>query len=85
MRIYVTKDDIKKGKTGIGWACPIARSLKRRGFKWVDVDCFGITASSLARQAIHSVTPKVAKVFINRFDNKLPVEPFSFDLELEKP
>lgn len=80
MKICVTEDDIKKGEIGLSASCPIARSLKRRGFKGVMVVPFFIRWSDGVVR-----TPKECKRFMNRFDSDLPVKPFSFNIVLEKP
>ena len=76
MRIYVTKDDIKKGESCHAGKCPIARSLKRRFKKtFVSVGPWGMMLGDAILEF-----PMSARHFIRRFDNNQTVRPFSFKL-----
>jgi len=76
MRIYVTKDDIKKGESCHAGKCPIARSLKRRFPKtFVSVGPWGM----MLRDAILEL-PMSVRHFIRKFDSQQKVNPFSFKL-----
>lgn len=83
MLIYVTEDDIKKGQRKSSISCPIARSLKRRGF---DV------AVSLSTVTFHSPfvrvdLPQEAQFFVRNFDagvRRDRLRPFRFRLEVPK-
>lgn len=79
-KIKVTKKDIKRGEPTDPYSCPIALAVKRTlkvkqvcvtlglvEFLWKDVE-------------IVAPLPIKAETFIDRFDEELEVEPFSFIL-----
>ena len=69
--IQVKQIDINSGVRKKAQYCPIARALKRHGFKHV------------SNTVYYSVTlPKRVRTFINRFDTGRPVKPFSFKIEV---
>lgn len=78
--ITVTAADIARGKPGEACACPVylalARALPHLGSMRAGPLYIGLTA----RVAVD--TPTEASDFIARFDNGLPVEPFSFGLDV---
>ena len=78
MKITVTKEDIQKGRRGDPFLCPVARAIKRRckltGRKVV----VGNSLASVLSRTLD--IPKKAQKFINNFDDKRPVKPFSFNL-----
>lgn len=80
MRIEVTQKDIDRGKPCDDSMCPIALAIKRQIRRRV----VNVTRSrvNLAHGRIIGL-PKEALVFIEWFDDGLPVQPFSFDLPLE--
>lgn len=77
MRITITKNHIKRGKRYRSEYCPIALGLKER-FKKEDVRVqqynaeIGIYYIPLSQRACK---------FIEDFDNKKKVKPFSFNLD----
>lgn len=75
MRIRVTQKDIDEGVRRSG-CCPIAQSLKRRGFTDVFVGSSG--RAWLGKHWV--VLPPAARFFILFFDNAVTVKPFSFTL-----
>lgn len=79
MKIYtfkVTQEDIKNGKRGEGRTCPIALCLKRTGREWF----VGDTYISSPKKFL--ALPTKARNFIFKFDDGLPVKPFSFKLKI---
>ncbi len=79
MLIEVTREDIDKGTPCSAGSCPIARAMMRAGLKRPTV------ARSLYwrdRKGEHyTSTPDEAWRFAVDFDSKLPVDPFTFELE----
>lgn len=73
MIVKVTRKHIKNGKRGSMKSCPIALALIGMSFKDCKVDsadwCFRDNSATL---------PKQAQEFIDKFDDKEPVKPFSF-------
>lgn len=84
MKIKVTSEDIEKGTPGDCTRCPVARALKRRGFKYVSVHEerieFRRTILSEKRQSILSGYSKVS-MFVAAFDRGDNVAPFTFELD----
>lgn len=79
--IQVKQIDINSGVRKKAQYCPIARALKRHGFKHVSVGFVYMTYVS--NTVYYSVTlPKRVRTFINRFDTGRPVKPFSFKIEV---
>lgn len=79
MRIYVTKDDIKKGVPGSSGQCPIARSLQRRfgPFDFVSVGPRG----GLVGTRFFGL-PERAQKFVSGFDRRpTRQKPFHFTLK----
>lgn len=77
MKIEVTQEDIQKGECDSGFYCPIALAMNRvlgdsnsHVGKWVVTR--GITSMLLPSEAI---------TFIQAFDAKQPVEPFTFEMD----
>lgn len=84
MLIYVTKDDIKKGQRKSSSLCPIARSLKRRGFDDVAVGKFTVAFHS---PFVRTDLPQEARTFVRNFDagvRRDRLQPFRFRLEVPK-
>jgi len=87
--VNVTKRDIERGAPRNSWYCPIALSMKRhkefRKFSVVVSRSTVQVMSSLDANISSIQLPARAKIFITRFDRKLPVEPFKFTIETEVP
>ncbi len=83
-RIFVTKGDIAKGCTGAAFNCPVARAFKRRGFT-VGVTGWRISLYGKDGSFLYQVRlPDEVIAFIRNFDEKLPVSPFKFEIDLTK-
>lgn len=81
MIVWVTKEDIKMGKPGNPYSCPIAVSLNRRGKRFVKVERFNFQATRKNGDwAVFKLSERCRK-FIDRFDSHLRVRPFHFKLE----
>ena len=87
MRIVVTDRDIiqaavdKAAGHGDAYCCPVAQSLKRRGFQCVTVGNKTIVWTVSGRT--HTIpTPPVAAEWIEKYDDHHHVGPFSFELEV---
>jgi len=84
IKVSVTKGDIAKGKRDYPRLCPIARAMKRLGFKRVAVYQgfvqwpFRRTSPAMLRADLTSTALR----FLNDFDCKHPVKPFSFYLRV---
>lgn len=74
MRICVTKNDIDRARSGAR-CCPIACSLRRRGYPDVSVG-----PRMLFTAGKFAVLPETAQAFVNAYDNGHDVKPFSFTL-----
>lgn len=72
-KIEVTDEDIRQGVKGQCGRCPIALAAARAGIKDVTVGSYTMKIKHLF---IH--LPRNVSEFINRFDDGLPVQPFSF-------
>lgn len=84
MRIVVTPRDIVQAAidshdTPVYMCCPVAQSMKRRGFEFVQVSQESIRYRHNG-QFRHVNTPPVAAEWIERYDAHHHVGPFSFEL-----
>ncbi len=78
-RIRVTRADIENGAANDECNCPIALALKRAfATRNVVVGSGGIAVGGKIYD-----TPVAVVEFINKFDDGMNVEPFSFCLEME--
>ncbi len=77
--INVTSDDIAKGKRGSACSCPIALAIKRATNQACHV---GVRWYSFERDLTDMPLPRKAGEFVIAFDQKQPVEPFSFELDI---
>lgn len=81
MRIFVTKEDLRplsaKEKKYYSRRCPIAKSLKRRGFRNVSVAGGYV---SIGKKKVD--LPAVASDFVRAFDGGRLVSPFSFSIDV---
>ena len=73
MIVKVTKKHIKNGKRGSSISCPIALALRGMSFK----GCIVNSEDWDFKDKIASL-PRNARKFIEDFDEKEPVSPFSF-------
>ena len=81
VRVEVTQEDIEKGKRKAGWACPIARAIKRRVPQSRRRDVF--VEHALWEVGYHvRPLPRTAQRFVKRFDAGEPVKPFAFMTEV---
>ncbi len=75
---------IGKGQWRI-FSCPISLAVKAAiGGNKPKPDYVSTTGSVIQIGRLKYEAPEAAKVFISRFDKKLPVEPISFELDLSK-
>jgi len=82
VRFRVTKKDINDGKPGSCSLCPIALSMKRRGFE-VAVGVSILNIPSPSKDDCYSIyTKPKMQSFISEFDNFIDVKPFQFTLEI---
>ncbi len=82
--ISVTQGDIDKGCTGAAFECPIARAFKRKGYT-VGVSGWRISLYGKDGTFLYQVRPSDEVIaFIRNFDAKLPVSPFTFEIDLTK-
>ena len=82
IKVSVTEKHIKKA-TGGGRSCPIAQSLHDMGYKecWVYPMSVRLDESEEVRRSPITL-PEEAQMFIQAFDNDIPVAPFEFELEV---
>jgi len=78
MKITVTKEDIQKGRRENPWFCPIARAIKRQCKLTRSTVSVGERTATVNHKILN--IPKSAQSFIDKFDNKKSVKPFSFYL-----
>ena len=79
MKILVKEIDIKRGKPRLSGQCPIARAIRRQtGATRVNAYHAGAFVKGLCYWF-----PKKCGNFIRKFDNELPVRPFSFFIPYE--
>lgn len=77
MKIQVTREDIKDGQRGNYRSCPIAIAASRA------FDCpVTVGLVSFGTEAWHCLLPQEAKDFVRKYDNRIAVEPFEFEIEL---
>lgn len=77
IHVEVTQQDIATGIRGSVCSCPIALSLKRQ----LNTSTVIVREVSILVIDKYYAPPLEAAEFMGRFDNKLSVEPFSFDME----
>jgi hypothetical protein len=86
----VTQDDIDQGRPRDCYNCPVARSVVRTlglgpaADEWT-VGSWVIAGWLRDRQVVSVPAPIRVCRFIDEFDRGQPVEPFSFELELDVP
>lgn len=80
MTINVTQDDIRDGKRYRCGECPVALAIKRAcGTNNVLVNRLSVIVNGGSKIPM----PDAGIDFICRFDDTLPVKPFSFELPIE--
>lgn len=79
--IVVTKDDIEKGKANDTRNCPIAIAMKR---KFKHSVSWGYSQGYLLfnNKKIVACNRKKSTKFVESFDNREPVKPFKFYVEI---
>jgi hypothetical protein len=81
--VDVTQEDIDGGERGDCKKCPIARALARTKGQSPEVSDFEVSQFRIQYQREgRMLLPEEAQIFVRRFDNKRPVSPFSFTLEV---
>lgn len=81
MRVVVTKEHIAAGRPLSEEHCPIALAIRRKpGFSKATVGHHFIFKDN-HKAYPRFLMPIEVQTFINRFDSKQPVSPFSFDIE----
>jgi len=87
MRICVTDRDIiqaavdKAAGEPVHMCCPVAQSMKRRGFRNPSVDVASVKWWNDGRYQ-RAELPPVAAEWIEKYDDRHHVGPFSFELEV---
>jgi hypothetical protein len=81
MKISVTQEDIDKGERYHNLQCPIAHAVYRAiGQRWL------VGGDALSQKVPfgtnYYILPNSAINFIYRFDKKLPVTPFDFEMKI---
>lgn len=74
--IVVTDKNIKQGKKGSNYSCPIAHACRDAGLKRVDVAWNIFHGRGPVKKKLSM--PQKALDFIDRFDSGKKVKPFSF-------
>lgn len=84
MKIQVTLEDIKAGRPASPSHCPIAQAAKRACGMDPEEDGIAVGANCICRTGtkVYKDLPLEARSFIYRFDNRLSVEPFEFEINL---
>lgn len=92
MKITVTQEDIREGARANCLKCPIALALERALKPLLELDIWyrvqvnednvEITNTGAESGRFAALLPEEAEEFIRRFDNRQPVEPFEFELNL---
>lgn len=88
IHVEVTQADIDGAERGSPMHCPIARALWRITGLTCSVGSLDIDAwreGGSEGLAWEARTPTVAANFIRAFDNKMPVSPFTFTLDIPAP
>lgn len=86
LHVEVTDDDIARGRRLNGRRCPIARAVRRLGYRGVTV-CDELVLKQGPNHWVEYRLPFEAAAFMWRFDTepadrKGPVEPFAFTTRL---
>ena len=85
IRVNVTQRDIDKGRKRSCYSCPIATSLRRRGW-YPTVGATHLSIDTGTDYLPDLPLPKKAQRFIRTFDRcRRDAQPFSFTLDLPIP
>ncbi len=76
--INVTQEDIDQGQPHKSRTCPVALAIQR-ATNIENIEVGHIGCAILIKRYI--TFPDGVQNFIQKFDNKLPVDPFSFELD----
>lgn len=80
IRVNVTQRDIERGVQNSGGRCPVARAMRRhRPFRFASVNGLEAYVPWGGKYTL----PLEVQEFVGAFDDGDPVEPFTFDLEVE--
>ena len=82
MRITVTQEHIDNGVPVDSLKCPLALAIREATKN--NVWSVGVASVFSGNKGFGIVLPKSAREFRHRFDSNLVVQPFEFDIELEK-
>ena len=83
VQVCVTADDIKHGRRGALCRCPVARALHRAiPASRIDVGDSGAACFDGERW-MQVELPSAVTRFIHAFDDRQPVKPFDFEIEVE--
>jgi len=89
MKIDVTQEDIDQGQLGHCNRCPVARAVLRviENKYFISVTAWRITFYNNSRLHDEDIVhreqmPIFAERWIENFDRRIPVVPFSFELDL---
>lgn len=77
----VTKRHIRRGSSKTD-SCPVALSLRQKGFEDVSVDDNTIKFTTKSGHTIETSVPRSIHRFVNAFDDKKKVKPFGYRIEL---
>lgn len=83
--ISVTQEDIDRGERSDPYYCPVARATQRATGRHAGVDehtIFGRIENGT--NSMFAELPPEAKEFVEDFDMRRPVEPFSFEVSIEE-
>lgn len=79
MTIHVMQRHIEEGKRGKSQLCPVALAMNEAtGGEWRVYGSLAFEKNSLRK----AILPPNAESFASTFDERLPVTPFSFEIEL---
>ena len=80
IKVYVTKQDIKKGEPAETYKCAVTLALKKRlGIKDIRVE-----GSFCSINGDYYALPKKVCYFVSRYDRLVDVKPFSFTFKYGK-
>lgn len=89
MKVEVTQEDINEAFTKrndtdfiLSHYCPISCAIRRITSSAYVSSNKNYIAFSSNNRIIKCLTPSNAQLFIDKFDNKLPVTPIEFDLDV---
>lgn len=85
MKVIVTKEHIDNGVCGSSTNCPIAYALiEKSSVKLRSVGSGFVEVVNKKNETFLYILPQKARQFIEDFDDGKEVEPFSFEMRLEK-